>query len=219
MVPYPDERFGFSSRESNTQAYVDRVNIVDNQLRFLFGPSLPASYSGVLCVGERSFPFDRSDYNSQATAIAFSNHGLSWVDGQRVELPLWEVPSKQGDWASLCLPPPPLTVSIQPGQGDHTGGRGRSVPAPRQPYPHGGPPGSGVVSTDGDFGADSGVRRVGIRRGTNRTYHQFQTTDDDTDEANGSITADPPPTVRSTCRCTCESPRRAATASRAGGCS
>ena len=45
------------------------------------------------------------------------------------------------------------------------------------------------VSTDGDFGADSGVRRVGIRRGTNRTYHQFQTTDDDTDEANGSITA------------------------------
>ena len=45
------------------------------------------------------------------------------------------------------------------------------------------------VSTDGDFGAGSGVRRVGIWRGTNRTYHQFQTTDDDTDEANGSITA------------------------------
>ena len=74
--------------------------------------------SGVLCVDERSFPFDQSDYSGSYIGHPFSNHGLSWSVGQRVELSLWEVPSKQGDWASLCLPPPPPTtkptVSIEP---------------------------------------------------------------------------------------------------------
>ena len=77
------------------------------------------------------------------------------------------------------------------------------------------------VSTDGDFGADSGVRRVGIRRGTNRTYHQFQTTDDDTDEANGSITADPPPPfdLPVHLRISSQGGYGGRDASRAGGCS
>ena len=135
---------------------------------------LPASYSGVLCVGERSFPFDQSDYNSQATAIAFSNHGLSWVDGQRVELSLWEVPSKQGDWASLCLPAPdaspeiriePVKATIREGEGVVYLLRANGILTEDLQVPV-------SVSTDGDFGAGSGVRWVGIRRGTNRTYHR-----------------------------------------------
>ena len=108
-----------------------------------------------------------------------------------MELSLWEVPSKQGDWASLCLPPPdaspeiriePVKATIREGEGVVYLLRANGILTEDPQVPV-------SVSTDGDFGAGSGVRRVGIRRGTNPTYHQFQTTDDDTEEANSSVTA------------------------------
>ena len=140
----------------------------------------------MLCVDERSFPFDQSDYSGSYIGHPFSNHGLSWSVGQRVELSLWEVPSKQGDWASLCLPPPPPTtkptVSIEPVKArPWCTGSAPTVSSPRT---------STFRCRSGQKATSGPVRRPpgGQRRGANRTYHQFQTTDDDTDEANGSVT-------------------------------
>ncbi len=102
----PDASFR-SSTHGTGASYVSRALISsDNAFVFYFNKPDGGAHSGVLCVGNRSFPFDQNDFSGTHGGHAFTNHGLTWIDDQQVELSLWEVPSKQGDWASLCAASP-----------------------------------------------------------------------------------------------------------------
>ena len=96
-----DGPFRFTSDTSDN--YLNHLYIAsDNTLIANFSRSDTGDFAAVLCVGERPFSFDQSDDSSLYGGYPFTNHSLSWVVDQQVELSLWEVPSKQGDWASLC---------------------------------------------------------------------------------------------------------------------